>query len=201
MVLFEYIPYGDLLGYLRRSRGLHDTYYNDADSKPASSLTSEQLLKFAREIAEGMNFLSERKVRKSRSGYRNKTKTKNTRLHAKKERKKERKKEIGDLYDNHMKISIERQNQYLYTRFSVRSCEGSDHFFFQIGQIGMPLCLFLSLTIIAVYLFFCHCLSFCYLVSVCLSLYPFLFLPSHLHYITFLAQVISMLSIYFLCAS
>ena len=48
MVLFEYIPFGDLLGYLRRSRGLSDNYYKDPDVKPSSSLSSKQLLKFSR---------------------------------------------------------------------------------------------------------------------------------------------------------
>lgn len=62
MVFFEYVPYGDLLGYLRRSRGLSDTYYSDPDIKPASSLKSKQLLKFAREIADGMAFISSKKV-------------------------------------------------------------------------------------------------------------------------------------------
>ena len=33
LVLIEYVPYGDLLGYLRKSRGLNDTYYNDPDIK------------------------------------------------------------------------------------------------------------------------------------------------------------------------
>ena len=28
LVLIEYVPFGDLLGYLRKSRGLNDTYYN-----------------------------------------------------------------------------------------------------------------------------------------------------------------------------
>ena len=62
MVLFEYIPFGDLLGYLRRSRGLSDNYYKDPDVKPSSSLSSKQLLKFSREIADGMAFLSTNKV-------------------------------------------------------------------------------------------------------------------------------------------
>ena len=62
MVMFEYIPYGDLLGFLRKSRGLNDNYYKDPDVKPSSSLTSEQLLKFAREIADGMTFLAANKV-------------------------------------------------------------------------------------------------------------------------------------------
>ncbi|CAH3163264.1 unnamed protein product, partial [Pocillopora meandrina] len=62
MVLFEYIPFGDLLGYLRRSRGLSDNYYKDPDVKPSSSLSSKQRLKFSREIADGMAFLSANKV-------------------------------------------------------------------------------------------------------------------------------------------
>lgn len=63
MVMFEYIPYGDLLGFLKRSRGLDDEYYNDPDIKPTSSLSSEQLLKFAQEIADGMAYLASQKVK------------------------------------------------------------------------------------------------------------------------------------------
>ena len=62
-VLIEYVPYGDLLGYLRKSRGLDDTYYKDPDIKPQSLLTSEQLMKFAWQIADGMSYLSSRSVR------------------------------------------------------------------------------------------------------------------------------------------
>lgn len=62
MVMFEYVPYGDLLGFLKRSRGLEDQYYNDPDIKPTSSLSSEQLLKFAQEIADGMAYLGTHKV-------------------------------------------------------------------------------------------------------------------------------------------
>ena len=62
-VLIEYVPYGDLLGYLRKSRGLDDTYYKDPDNKPQSRLTSEQLMKFAWQIADGMSYLSSRSVR------------------------------------------------------------------------------------------------------------------------------------------
>ena len=67
MVLFEYIPYGDLLGFLRRSLGLDDKYYKDPDVKPSSSLTSQQLLRFAQEIADGMAFLAANKVPKDPS--------------------------------------------------------------------------------------------------------------------------------------
>ncbi|XP_044180640.1 tyrosine kinase receptor Cad96Ca-like [Acropora millepora] len=62
LVLIEYVPYGDLLGYLRKSRGLNDTYYKDPDIKPKTSLTSQQLMKFAWQIADGMSYLSLRKV-------------------------------------------------------------------------------------------------------------------------------------------
>ena len=58
MVIIEYVPYGDLLGYLRKSRGLNDTYYKDPDIKPQTSLTSQQLIKFAWQIADGMSYLS-----------------------------------------------------------------------------------------------------------------------------------------------
>ena len=62
LVLIEYVPYGDLLGYLRKSRGLSDTYYKDPDIKPQTSLTSQQLMKVAWQIADGMSYLSSRSV-------------------------------------------------------------------------------------------------------------------------------------------
>ncbi|XP_068734088.1 tyrosine kinase receptor Cad96Ca-like [Montipora capricornis] len=62
LVLIEYVPYGDLLGYLRKSRGLHDTYYKDPDIKPQTTLTSQQLMKFAWQIADGMKYLSSRSI-------------------------------------------------------------------------------------------------------------------------------------------
>ena len=61
-VIIEYVPYGDLLGYLRKSRGLNDTYYKDPDVKPKTNLTSQQLMKFAWQVADGMSFLSSNKV-------------------------------------------------------------------------------------------------------------------------------------------
>ena len=63
LVLIEYVPFGDLLGYLRKSRGLSDTYYKDPDIKPKTSLTSQQLMKFAWQIADGMSYLSSKRVR------------------------------------------------------------------------------------------------------------------------------------------
>ena len=61
-MFIEYVPYGDLRGYLRKSRGLKDTYYIDPDIKPKTSLTSQQLMKFAWQIADGMSYLSLRKA-------------------------------------------------------------------------------------------------------------------------------------------
>ena len=58
LVLIEYVPFGDLLGYLRKSRGLNNTYYKDPYIKPQTNLTSQQLMKFAWQIADGMFYLS-----------------------------------------------------------------------------------------------------------------------------------------------
>ena len=65
LVLIEYVPFGDLLGYLRKSRGLNDTYFKDPDIKPQTSLTSQQLIKFAWQIADRMSNLSSRSVSNS----------------------------------------------------------------------------------------------------------------------------------------
>ncbi|CAH3185796.1 unnamed protein product, partial [Porites lobata] len=62
LVLIEYVPYGDLLGYLRKSRGLNDTYFKDPDSKPQTTLSADQLMKFAWQVADGMCYLSSKKV-------------------------------------------------------------------------------------------------------------------------------------------
>ena len=62
LVLIEYVPYGDLLGFLRKSRGLNDTYFKDPDMKPQTNLTAEQLMKFAWQVADGMCYLSSKKV-------------------------------------------------------------------------------------------------------------------------------------------
>jgi len=62
LVVVEYAQYGDVLGYLRRSRGVSDNYYSDPSVKPCTSLTSKQLLKFAWEISDGMHYLSSKKI-------------------------------------------------------------------------------------------------------------------------------------------
>lgn len=62
LVIIEYVPYGDLLGYLRRSRGVTDRYYDEPDIKPKTSLTSEQMLKFAWQISDGMRYIASKKI-------------------------------------------------------------------------------------------------------------------------------------------
>ncbi|CAH3159135.1 unnamed protein product [Porites evermanni] len=62
LVVVEYAQFGDLLGYLRKSRGMRDNYYSDPSIKPITSLTSKQLLKFAWEISNGMEYLSMKKI-------------------------------------------------------------------------------------------------------------------------------------------
>ncbi|XP_068734303.1 uncharacterized protein [Montipora capricornis] len=60
-IITEFAPYGDLLGFLRKKRGLDDGYY-DIDHLPRKSLTKHQLMKFAWEIADGMAYLSSAKI-------------------------------------------------------------------------------------------------------------------------------------------
>ena len=62
LVLIEFVPFGYLLGFLRKSRGLNDKYFNDPDVKPQTSLTAEQLMRFAWQVADGMCYLSSKKV-------------------------------------------------------------------------------------------------------------------------------------------
>ncbi|XP_068731747.1 fibroblast growth factor receptor 1-like [Montipora capricornis] len=62
LVVVEYAQYGDLLGYLRKSRGVQDKYYSEPSVKPPSTLTSRQLLKFAWEISDGMHYVSMKKI-------------------------------------------------------------------------------------------------------------------------------------------
>jgi len=50
------------LGYLRKSRGLHDLYFKDPDAKPQTNLTSQQLMQFAWQIADGMSYLCSSKI-------------------------------------------------------------------------------------------------------------------------------------------
>ena len=61
LVVLEYLPYGDLLGYLRKSRGHEDTY-NSGEKRPNSKLQEKDLLSFAWMIADGMSYLAAMKV-------------------------------------------------------------------------------------------------------------------------------------------
>ena len=76
LVLIEYVPFGDLLGYLRKSRGLNDTYYKDPDIKPQINLTSQELVKFAWQIADGMSYLSSKFVSSTKKEQENKQQSK-----------------------------------------------------------------------------------------------------------------------------
>ena len=56
----EYLACGDLLGYLRKSRGVHDKYHLGQGSVP--ELEIYDLVLFAKQIAAGMVFLGSRGV-------------------------------------------------------------------------------------------------------------------------------------------
>ena len=56
----EYMPCGDLLGYLRKCRGVKDRYYL-GDGR-AQDLETYDLVLFAKQIAAGMVFLGSRGV-------------------------------------------------------------------------------------------------------------------------------------------
>ena len=59
--IVEFMQYGDLLGFLRKRRGLKDDFYlTQNDIK--DSLTSKELLSFAADTARGMDFLATNKV-------------------------------------------------------------------------------------------------------------------------------------------
>lgn len=58
LVLNEYVPFGDLLDYQRKNCGLNKTYYKDPNIKPQTNLTSQQLIKFAWQITDGMSYLT-----------------------------------------------------------------------------------------------------------------------------------------------
>ena len=61
MLVMEYVPYGDLLGYLRKTRGIDDMYYNCAEHCN-QEVTSYDLLSFSQQIASGMSFLADKNV-------------------------------------------------------------------------------------------------------------------------------------------
>ena len=61
-VVTEYVDHGDLLGFLRKSRGIQDSTYHGVETYCGVNLTQQQLLKIAADIARGMAHLAENKV-------------------------------------------------------------------------------------------------------------------------------------------
>eukprot|EP00731_Ephydatia_muelleri_P021131 Em0013g858a len=65
-MVVEYMCHGDLLGFLRASRGHHGMYTvfpsSDDNLPPQVNLTSRDLISIATKIASGMAFLADRKV-------------------------------------------------------------------------------------------------------------------------------------------
>ncbi|XP_078342494.1 fibroblast growth factor receptor 1-like isoform X1 [Oculina patagonica] len=60
ILVMEYLACGDLLGYLRKSRGIHDKYHLGQGSVP--ELEIYDLVLFAKQIAAGMVFLGSRGI-------------------------------------------------------------------------------------------------------------------------------------------
>ena len=58
----EHLPCGDLLGYMRKCRGVNDRYY--LGEGRAQDLNNYDLVLFAKQIAAGMVFLGSRGVSK-----------------------------------------------------------------------------------------------------------------------------------------
>ena len=59
-MIMEYMAYGDLLGYLRKSRGIHDQYHHGEGE--AFELQPYDLVLFAKHIVTGMVYLGSRGV-------------------------------------------------------------------------------------------------------------------------------------------
>ena len=56
----EYLPCGDLLSYLRKSRGIEGKYH--CGEGEAAELTTYDFVTFARQVATGMAFLASKGV-------------------------------------------------------------------------------------------------------------------------------------------
>ena len=67
LVIVEFACHGDLLGYLLKSRGLPDTYYQTTGK--LTRVTAKKMMMFAWQIADGMNFLAENKVKRVKENY------------------------------------------------------------------------------------------------------------------------------------
>jgi len=62
LVILEYVPHGDLLGYLKKSKGETDNYYNLRSAAASQKIPTQQLYKFASDIARGMEFISDHQL-------------------------------------------------------------------------------------------------------------------------------------------
>ena len=58
----EYAPHGNLLDFLRKSRVLETAPAFAIANSTASTLSSQQLLHFAADVARGMDYLSQKQV-------------------------------------------------------------------------------------------------------------------------------------------
>lgn len=67
-IAIEYAPYGNLLDFLRKSRVLETDPAFAREHGTASTLSSRQLLRFASDAANGMQYLSEKQVCVSEAG-------------------------------------------------------------------------------------------------------------------------------------
>ena len=65
ILIMEYLPCGDLLGFLRKSRGIFDKYYRGEGE--VANLKTYELVSFSNQIATGMVFLASRGVCDSRT--------------------------------------------------------------------------------------------------------------------------------------
>lgn len=61
-IAIEYAPYGNLLDFLRKSRVLETDPAFAREHGTASTISSRQLLRFASDAANGMQYLSEKQV-------------------------------------------------------------------------------------------------------------------------------------------
>ena len=62
ILIMEYLSCGDLLGYLRKSRGIADKYYHGEGE--VAQLRTYDLVSFSKQIATAMGFLASRGVSK-----------------------------------------------------------------------------------------------------------------------------------------
>ena len=62
LVILEFVPHGDLLGYLRKSNGENDVFYDLKSKEVPSKIPQRQLYQFSADIARGMEFISAHQV-------------------------------------------------------------------------------------------------------------------------------------------